>query len=339
MNPERKNLWQRVKGWLPGVIISAVALFLVFRTVNWKELGPAIEQIKLIYIIAVAILTLLFLYIRGLAWRTILGNKVTVMQSFWAINQGYLLNNLLPFRAGELGRAVLLGQAAGLNPVGILSTIVIERSFDLAMAAAMMLITLPMALGMAWARSVAVITLLAVIAMLVVLFLMTRYQSFFSGLVDKLGSHWGFVRKYVAPQVNSLLEGFSTLANPCQFLLALGTIALSWVVAMTEYYVFILAIAPAAPYWWGMFTDAVLAMGIAIPSAPAALGTFEAAIVGALSILGIEETPALACAITIHFIQFVITGILGMIALVRQGQSIGNLFRDLRVRKNSNSLN
>jgi uncharacterized protein (TIRG00374 family) len=335
---ERRNIWQQVKGWLPGVLISAVALYLVLRLVNVREIGPALERIKPIYIIAATLLTLLFLYLRGIAWRVILGGKVTIMQSFWAINQGYMLNNLFPLRAGELGRALLLGQAANINPVQILSSIVIERSFDLAIAASMLLITLPLALGMAWARSVAIVTLLVIIAMLVVLFLMTRNQVFFARLIENLGKHWKFIQKYVAPQVNALLEGFSTLSNPRQFLLSLGMIALSWGVAITEYYVFILAIVPVAPFWWGVFTDAVLALGIAIPSAPAALGTFEAAIVGALTVLGIQQTPALAYAITIHFIQFVVTGILGMAGLLKQGRSLGNLFRELRVRRKSNTL-
>jgi len=103
-------------------------------------------------------------------------------------------------------------------------------------------------------------------------------------------------------------------------------------VAITQYFTIMLAIAPNAHYWWGIFTDAVLALGIAIPSAPAALGTFEAAIVGALTILGINETLGLGYAITLHFIQFVVTGVLGMIGLLRQGRSLGALFKDLRNR-------
>jgi len=87
--------------------------------------------------------------------------------------------------------------------------------------------------------------------------------------------------------------------------------------------------------WWGVFTDAVLALGIAIPSAPAALGTFEAAMVGALTILGIDQTTGLAYAITLHFTQIVITGVLGFVGLMRQGRSISGLFRDLQNRKSA----
>lgn len=325
----RRSIW----GWLPGVIISLIALIVVFQLAQWEELGPAIARIPLEFIMGAVLLTLLFLVVRAIAWRAILGGKVSPVKTFWAINQGYLLNNLLPFRAGEVGRALLLAQATGFQPARVLSSIIIERAFDLAIAAGLLLATLPLALGMAWARSVAVITLLVVAGGLVALFLMSRNRVWVTRLVEKIGARWGFVRRVVLPQLESLLEGLATLSAPRRFITSFFWIGLSWFVAMSTYWYFLLPINPDAPFWWGVFTDAVLAMGIAIPSAPAALGTFEASIVGALTILGIDQTAALAYAITLHFIQFITTGILGVTALLRQGKSVGNFFRDIQARR------
>ncbi|MEN4010932.1 MAG: lysylphosphatidylglycerol synthase transmembrane domain-containing protein [Bellilinea sp.] len=328
-NTQKYRVWQ----WLPGVLISLVALFILSRLVQWEELGPAIARIPLQFILAVIVLTLLFLVVRALAWRAILGENISPIKTFWAINQGYLLNNLLPFRAGEFGRAFLLAQATGMQPARVLSSIFIERAFDLAIAAGMLLATLPLALGMAWARSVAIITLLVVLTALVILYLMSKNRLWVTQRIEKIGERWVFVRRVILPQFVSLLDGLSTLAEPRRFIVSLFWIGMSWVVAMTTYYIFLLPINPQSPFWWGIFTNAVLAMGIAIPSAPAALGTFEASIVGALTILGFDQTAALAYAITIHFVQIVVTGILGLTALARQGKSVGNLFRDLQARR------
>lgn len=332
MNNSSKKSTRSIWRWLPGVLISLIALFVVFRLAQWDELGPAIARIPLPFILAATGLTILFLMVRAVAWRVILGNHASVGQTFWAINQGYLLNNIFPFRAGEFGRALLLGQAAKLSPARVLSSIVIERAFDLAIAAGLLLATLPLALGMAWARSVAVLTLGLVIAGLILLFVMSRNQQWVINLVEKIGARWSFVNRVVIPQLNALMQGLSTLSDPRQFLLSLLWIGISWGVAVSTYYVFLLPINPQSPFWWGMFTDAVLAMGIAIPSAPAALGTFEASIVGALTILGVDQTSALAYAITLHFIQFVVTGIFGLTALVRQGKSVGTFLRDIQAK-------
>ena len=70
-------------------------------------------------------------------------------------------------------------------------------------------------------------------------------------------------------------------------------------------------------------------MGIALPSAPAALGVYEATIVGALVLLGIPASTGtgLAFAITLHAMQFVITAILGLIGLAQDGRSLAELGR------------
>lgn len=335
MTASKKTLWKNSLRWLPGLLISLTALYFVTRLVEWEDLGPALKLFWPWYVLAIIGLTLVFLIIRAFAWRVLLNNQVKVNDTFWAINQGYLLNNILPFRLGEVGRAFLLSQQTGLPTAHILSSIVIERSLDVAIASSMFLVTLPLALGMEGAKPVVIIMLIVVVAGLVGLFFAARYSQQVSGWIKKLGARWPFFTKWISPQIQSLLDGLSALTDPKRLLLSIGLILLSWSVAILIYWVGLQAIAPDAPYWWGLFVDAVLALGIAIPSAPAALGTFEAATVGAVTILGIDQTLGLAYAITLHFLQILVTGILGFTGLVRQGYSLGDLFRDLQKRKNA----
>jgi len=325
--------WKKSLRWLPGVLISLIAIFFVSRLVQWDELGPALKVFSWIHIAGMIGLTIAFLILRAAMSQVLLAGRPTLMDAFWAINQGYLLNNILPFRLGEIGRAMLLSQRTGLPAAQILSSIIIERALDVAIAAGMLLAMLPVALDAAWAKPVAVIMLIIVAAAMLGLFLVARYHEKVNRWVEILSARWTFTRKWVGPQVRSLLTGLNTLTDPRRFFLALALLLGSWVVAIGIYQTGLLAINPRAPLWWGVFTDAVLALGIAIPSAPAALGTFEAAVVGALSILGIGQTVALGYAITVHFVQIIITGILGMIGMVRQGRSIGTVFRDLVNRK------
>jgi len=331
-NPSNSFLKSTLR-WLPGVLISGVALFFVSRLVEWEKLGPAMALFLPWYALAIIFITLLFLIIRAAAWRVLLNNRPRWIDTFWAINQGYLLNNILPFRLGEVGRAVLLSQQTAIPAAQILSSVIIERSLDLAIAAGLLLSTLPLALDMAWAKPMAVIMLLVVIAALVGMFFMAKYHEKFGNWIEKILGRWPIMVKWLVPQIRSLLAGLSALNDPRRLILSIGLILLSWVVAVITYWVALFAIAQHAPIWWGVFVDAVLALGIAIPSAPAALGTFEAAMVGALSILKINETTGLAYAITLHFLQILVTGGLGLTGLLRQGRSLGAVFKDLQNRK------
>src|SRR4030042_1001940 len=77
------------------------------------------------------------------AWRRLLQDKVTRRQTFFTINEGYLLNNFLPLRLGEVGRAYLLGQNSGLGFWRVLSSILLERGLDVLLTVAMLLGALP----------------------------------------------------------------------------------------------------------------------------------------------------------------------------------------------------
>ena len=55
---------------------------------------------------------------------------------------------------------------------------------------------------------------------------------------------------------------------------------------------------------------------------------------GTLAIFGISPSAALAYALLMHFMQFVIDGIFGFIELVRSRNSISNLFEQIQMRNN-----
>jgi uncharacterized protein (TIRG00374 family) len=333
MIQKKPSFWKNLSRWLPGVIVSLVALYLVFRMASWQDLQSAFTTINPWFIVAAAIMTVLFCVARAIAWRILLDRKPTVSQTFFGINAGYLLNNLFPLRAGEIGRAVLLGQTTGLGTFHVLSTIIIERAFDLAFAALLLLSSLPLALGLDWAKPVAIITLVLVIIGLTSLFLIARNTKVVHDWIARVLGRYSLVQRFLLPYLDNMLEGLGTLTNPQMFLGAVFWIAISWLIGVLNYYIVILSIAPHAPLWWGVLIDSILAMGIAIPSAPAALGVFEASLVAALSLVGINPSTGLAYAVMMHFMQFAVTGILGMIGLLKEGRSLGSVFKAAQSQK------
>ncbi|NPV77018.1 MAG: flippase-like domain-containing protein [Anaerolineae bacterium] len=336
MSGNGATIWRDVRQWLPGVLISVVALFVIFKLASWPDLLAALTSFMSPNLILALFLSVISLGTRGFAWRTLLGKKATFNQSFFIINEGYLLNNLFPLRAGELARAVFMGQASGLGPYHVLSTIVLERAFDLAMAASLVLISLPLALGMEWAKPVALAALGLVVAMLVFLFLAARYNAVVRNWIEKLASQSPIGQRIVVPRLGALLDGLETLTKPSQFIVTLFWIILSWVIWVSTHYVMLRTIEPDAPFWWAVFADGVLALGVAIPSAPAALGVFEGVLAGALTFLGVPLNTAVAYAIMMHFLSFFSTGVFGFWGLIRERRSISGLFSQIQL-KNKNS--
>ncbi len=327
------SIWLRI---IPGILISALAVYAVLQFVNPQDLKTALSTMSLEFVIGIFVFNILSLLIRAKAWRIILGNKTGFWESFFGVSEGYFLNNILPFRAGEFGRSFLVGKSSGLGTFYTLSSIVIERAFDIAFAAILLVLTLPHITGLDWMKPIAIIALIVVIFGMVCLFLLTRYKEKVLNWVEK---HEGKSRFFtiVIPVIKNLIEGFSTIKSPGQFFKSLLWIAIGWLVWSAVYFFMVVQILPGVPFWTGSFICSVLALGIAIPSAPAALGVFEAAITGAIVLLGGSTSSGFGYAMIVHLINFVSVGVLGIWGLFRQQENLSSLFKVI-INKNSSTV-
>ena len=232
--------WRNVRRWLPGVLISVVALVLVFRLATFEGLTEAFKAARPLNMIISFLILVVSGFSRAMAWRVLLGAKPPIWRTYLIIQEGYLLNYLFPLKAGELGRAVFMGRELKISPFQVLSSIVIERAFDVAVAAALVLTTLPLALGLDWAGPAAAISMGVVLLGLLGLYLLARFRDRVHGWLEKLPARFDKIKRLVLPRLDSLLEGLSALTSPRRFLTALGWIAFAWVQWIGMHYIMLL---------------------------------------------------------------------------------------------------
>ena len=123
-----------MKRWwtlLIGILISAVALFLAFRNANLAEMMGAFGSLRYEYVILSLVVTIISNVMRGMRWSMLMQDRISLTDGFWLFNVGYLFNNVLPARLGEFARAILGGRRQGVTFTSALSSIVVERLFDL----------------------------------------------------------------------------------------------------------------------------------------------------------------------------------------------------------------
>ncbi len=316
--------------WLPGLALSLAAIFLLVRLADWSEVARAIAAVEITWLIPAIFCYLAGVFFRSLTWKTLLLNRASLSQTFLKLNEGYLINNLFPLRLGELGRVLLLSQRAGLSAFFVLSTIVIERAYDLAIAALLLLATLPLVLNVGTNQAVAFIVAGGVGLGLILMFLLARSRERIQTWLGRRGASHQFYQRRILPWLDSLIAGLEVLTRMDRFLLSLGLNLLSWSFGAIEIHLLILSFGVPAPFWWTGFALGVVSLGIAVPSAPASLGVYEAAMVGALAVLGVPTSKALAIAITAHLIHITSTGLIGGIALFRDGQTLSGVYRRLK---------
>src|SRR5262245_35753317 len=138
---------KNAKNWLPGLMVSAIFLVAILYIVDLHQLVDAIGQADLRWLAVSVLVTVTWLAMRGVVWRALLRAKAPYREVFLTLNEGYVLNNVLPLRLGELGRAILLSRKTGLTFMEVLPTVVLERVLDLAFSAIILFSALPFVAG------------------------------------------------------------------------------------------------------------------------------------------------------------------------------------------------
>lgn len=319
-------LWQ----WLIGIFFTALAIYLLSRIVNWDEIKLALSSIRLEQFLLVVFFYLISMVARAWGWQNLLQRRVSLGRAILGMNEGYFLNNILPFRLGELGRAFLIGRRTGMGTFAALSTVVVERAYDLAIAAGLLLSTLPFVLKMEWARPIAMIVLAIIIGALVFLYFAARNRERLIAWLDARIGKIGIMKRVALPAMNSLLEGFSVLNRFQMFALSLGALLLSWGLALVRDFILLRSIVADAPVWWAMLAISASNLGGAVPSMMASLGTFEGAATGAMVLAGAAPEVGLVYAVVIHVIHLISSSIFGAIGISQEGQSLTRLIANLR---------
>ncbi|HXH21482.1 MAG TPA: lysylphosphatidylglycerol synthase transmembrane domain-containing protein, partial [Dehalococcoidia bacterium] len=149
-----------------GLLISAIALYLALRGVHWGEVGDAIGNADVGLLAAAWCVLVATLVVRAVRWRVLLFSvpRLKVWHLFGSLNAGYLMNNVLPFQVGELGRVYLLSELASISTTRSLSTVVVERLVDIMVLLLLLLLLAPFVPVPAGARAPAMLLGLAAVA-------------------------------------------------------------------------------------------------------------------------------------------------------------------------------
>jgi hypothetical protein len=317
--------------WLPGIIISALAVFFVLRVVDIEVLVQAVKAIDFWTIVLMVIITIVSLAARAVVWMKLLPG-VKFSDAFFITNESYLFNNLIP-RSGELIKAILFSESAGKSFMEVIPSVVVERSLDLVVAATMFLSTIPFVSALDNVRPFAITFLFLFGAFLIICFFLARNAGLVKKWMGRLGEKNAFLREKVNPQIEKVLDGFMILTDLRQFSSVLLWILITWFLWTVILVIGLSSVIPDFKFWWAIFTEGVLALGIALPSAPAGLGVYEGAMVVALSAFGIAYEVSFGIAIVIHLMQILITSGLGIWGVIRQGDSITAILSRIRISK------
>jgi uncharacterized protein (TIRG00374 family) len=217
---------------------------------------------------------------------------------------GVGMNNVLPGRIGDLLRMRWLSVDAPMRYGRALATVVLDRVFDVAALASMLAISVWTVHDARWLEGIVAGTMLLVVLLLAGLGAARLYSRGRPSSRRQRGRVRGFAR--------DILDGLAEPLGRRRGSLAYGESLLAW----SLFAVAVILIAGAVGIELGLLDalliTAVVNLGVAIPSSPGFVGTYQWLAVESLALVGVDDREAsLAFAILLHAAWFVPTMLVG----------------------------
>ncbi|MGH7702422.1 MAG: lysylphosphatidylglycerol synthase transmembrane domain-containing protein, partial [Gemmatimonadales bacterium] len=322
-NPGRPPIWQA----LVGVVISIVLLWWSLRGVSLADVAGHVRTARPWPMVVGVLLATFCFPLRLARWRLLLrredGTALPNGPLWHGIAIGFMANNVLPLRAGEVIRTYAVSRLGKIRFTAALSSIAVERVFDgLTLVA---LLALALFLPGLPAHAAIHGTSLAHLAIWFGLLFLIVLVAF--GMVLAWPSAAEAVVRRVVPRpklaeplvglIEGVRHGLVVLRSPT----ALATVGFwsvaVWVANAAAFYAFFSAFDIPVNFAGAMVMQSILAFGISVPAAPGYVGVFEASIVLSLALYGIARDQAVSYALVYHFTTFVPITLLGLWSVAR----------------------
>ncbi len=323
-----------MKHWrigLLGAAVSLLAIYFIVSQVDMALLGAALAEARYGYVLPSAALLIAGLVTRALRWRVLLNGALPLRRAFSITNVSYLVNGILPLRMGEVARAALANRADPPVPVlKSISSIIVERMLDLLAV----LVLLGYALSASPTldesyRAVAAVSIPALLAgfagLLVFASQRTRLHQMIVWLTARVPA---LERLQIARRADQFLEGLLPLTRPALLLRALFWTAASWGLSVAAGYILMFAFYDAASWATTALYIAAAAFVIAVPAVPGNIGTYEWAIMLAVSAMNqTQPTDAInvSFAVIVHGLNLAVYAVMGTLGFVQEGITLSQL--------------
>lgn len=326
--------WKRWRILILGAVVSLAAILIIRSQMNLDQLSTAFAHARYGYLLPAALLVVIGLGFRALRWRALLNDTLPLPRAFSILNVAYLVNGLLPFRAGEVVRAYLATRAD--PPIPVLtsaSSIIVERLLDLLavlviMAMALFAAPLPVEL-----RGAALFFAPLTVIGFVVLIALSNQRAFAYRLLDGLIARVPALGRFnLRVLAGHFLDGLMPLTRPRLAARALLLTAISWAFSLATGYILMFAFYDRGSWAAVCLFTAFASFSVAVPAVPGNVGTYEASILLALGALGFGQPleVATAFAVMVHAVNLLMNILLGIIGFIQEGMTFQLLSQGMR---------
>jgi uncharacterized protein (TIRG00374 family) len=321
------------------VLVSVLAIALLgwfLRNANMADVWAQVRQARLDLLVVGFLMVVLSFVIRAYRWQYLLRpiGPTRFRTAFRTTIIGAAALGVLPARAGDLLRPYLLARQEGLSTSATFATIVMERVLDLIAMLVLLAVyvwgtTDSSRLPGPLLRTVEVSAALAGAGALVLMALtwvMATHPERIGRLV--LGAARilpSAIANRLAGYAQTFSSGFAVAREPQALAAAVFWSFLLWLVIAGEVWLVAMAFEIYIPFAGSFLMQALLTIGVAVPT-PGGVGSYhEAYRIGLTVFFGAANNAAVAAAIVTHAISYIPVVLAGVVFMAQDGLGFGRL--------------
>ena len=299
--------------FLLSILISILFLYLTISKVDFRETLKSFSDFNYFLIVPAIGLHMIAFFLRSVKWKVLVDNlkKVSLGYVYSITVIGFMFNNVLPFRIGEIARSHILGRDQNISRTSVLGTIFLEKVSD---AAALLLLIV--ILGLSLSKSITILqnSFLIIFILIILIVIVCTAIVFEKKILLILEGLSLKVKRFsiISRLMKSFITGLSSIKSPSTlFKLAILSLII-WCMEALPYYVITLGFNFNLNFLQILFVCSIVNIGLLIPSSPGYIGTFHFFCVLALGAFGISANPALSYAIITHLILWLPITLVGL---------------------------
>lgn len=306
-----------------GFLVSAALLWYALRDLHLGEVWAALKSARYIWLVPGVAVYFVSVWFRAWRWGFLLRSikRVATHRLFPVVVIGYMGNDILPFRLGEVLRAYVLWRRDGINVGATLTTAVLERLFDgLTMLLFVLFGLLFVPLSAFLSRLVTFAGVIFLSALVVFLFLASRpewLRRIAQVVIERAVP--ARLRSPLLGLSEGVIAGLASLRRGGDVLVLFGVTLVVWLIETAKYWLVSLAFPDLHLSYVGiMLMGGAVNLLTALPSLPGYIGTFET---GITILRGIGAPPASAGSyvLVLHAILLVPVTLLGLVFMAIEG--------------------
>lgn len=325
-------MMRRWKTWI-GILISLIAIVYATRGVEWDMAIEALRTADYWILGSVFLIAPIFnIGIRAIRWQILLrpSARVSLASCASATAIGLLANNVLPARIGEFVRAYAMGKRENVPTGTAFGSLFVERMFDGFTVVGILYLLTWLHDFPDWVSTIARVAFYVFAGFLVFqLFLVIHPRgvvSVFRMISRRVAG--GRFEEVVERVLVTFIDGFELLKRPWLVAITIVLSVFQWSAFTIMYMLGLAAFGIAEIGWTGaFFTNCVASLGVAVPSSPGFVGTYQAFIVKSLEVFNVDRTTAFSYSAGFHAANYLGVTIVGFGYFFREGLSWGELER------------